>query len=155
MDQGLVILSITAQRRLRQEEQDQAQDQLRLHRKSTKKKKKTFVIMWSWKDFFFLSKKRFIYFYVCMFCLHGCMCTMFLPAACPQRPKGAGSQGTGIPDGVIDHIGAWNQIQVFLRATSAVKCGASSATPGEDFLNVWIANICHQTPTSVKCGCTD
>lgn len=57
-----------------------------------------------------------------MFCLHGCMCTMFLPAACPQRPKGAGSQGTGIPDGVIDHIGAWNQIQVFLRATSAVKC---------------------------------
>lgn len=40
MDQGLVTLSITAQRRLRQEGQDQAQDQLRLHRKSTKKKKK-------------------------------------------------------------------------------------------------------------------
>lgn len=55
---------------------------------------------------------------------------------CPQRPKGAGSQRTGIPDGVIHHIGAWNQIQVVLRATSAVKCGATSAAPGEDFLNV-------------------
>lgn len=89
MDQGLVTLSITAQRRLRQEGQDQAQDQLRLHRKSTKKKKKKdvcdHVIM---ERFFFSFKKKdlFIFTCACFACTDVCvLCSYLLPAHRGQK----------------------------------------------------------------------
>lgn len=88
MDQGLVTLSITAQRRLRQEGQDQAQDQLRLHRKSTKKKKKKDVCDHVIMERFFFSFKKKIYLFIRVHVLLARMYVYYVLTCClPTEAK--------------------------------------------------------------------
>lgn len=50
------------------------------------------------KNHFLKEKKRFIYFTLCIFCLHICMCA-----------GSVGSPRTGITDGMNLHMGVGNQ----------------------------------------------